>query len=76
MALFQITVKQNHYSNGIKLEKGMSVEVSSSYSNPLTTNGGHEVQDAFLRKYGLDLKKNGGGSVTGLSVYLEVKKIN
>ncbi len=72
MALFLITVKQNHYSNGIKLEKGMSVEVSSSYSNPLTTNGGHEVQDAFMRKYGLDLKKNGGNS----SVWLDVKKIS
>ena len=72
MALFLITVKQNRYSNGIRLEKGMSVEVSSSYSNPLTTNGGHEVQDAFIRKYGIDLKKNGGNS----SVYLEVKKIN
>jgi len=72
MALFLITVKQNHYSNGIKLEKGMSAEVSSSYSNPLTTNGGHEVQDAFMRKYGLDLKKNGGNS----SVWLEVKRNN
>lgn len=72
MALFLITVKQNKYSNGIKLEKGMSVEASSNYSNPLTTNGGHEVQDAFMRKYGLDLKKNGGNS----SVYLDVKKIN
>jgi len=71
MALFLITVKQNHYCNGIKLEKGMSVEVSSSFSNPLTTNGGLEVQDAFMRKYGLDLKKNGGNS----SVYLDVKKV-
>lgn len=71
MALFEITVKQNNYCNGIRLEKGMSVEVSSSYSNPLLTNGGHEVQDAFMRKYGLDLKKNGGNS----TVYLDVKKI-
>ncbi len=72
MALFLITVKQNHYSNGIKLEKGMTVELSSSYSNPVTTNGGHEVQDAFMRKYGLDLKKNCGLS----TVYLDVKKMN
>ena len=70
MALFEITVKQNHYANGIKLEKAMNVEVSSSYSNPLTTNGGLEVQDAFMRKYGLDLKKNCGNS----DVYLLVKK--
>jgi len=72
MALFLITVKQNNFCNGIHLEKGMTVEVSSTYSNPLTTNGGHEVQDAFMRKYGLDLKKNGGNS----SVWLDVKKIN
>ncbi len=71
MALFLITVKQNHFANGIRLEKGMSVEVSSNYSNPLTTNGGHEVRDAFMRKYGLDLKKNGGNS----GVYLDVKKL-
>ena len=58
MALFLITVKQNHYANGIRLEKGMTVEVSSKYSNPITTNGGHEVVDAFMRKYGIDIKKN------------------
>ncbi len=72
MALFLITVKQNNYSNGIKLEKGMTVELSSSYSNPVTTNGGHEVQDAFMRKYGLDIKKNCGLSTS----YLDVKKLN
>ncbi|MFB9842470.1 DUF6140 family protein [Mucilaginibacter ginsenosidivorans] len=72
MSLFRIVVKQKHYANGIKLEQGMSVEVASSYSNPLTTNGGHEVQDAFIRKYGIDLKKNCGLS----SVYLDVHKIS
>lgn len=72
MALFAITVKQNKYSNGIHLEKGMSVEISSNYTNPLTTNGGHEVIDAFMKKYNLDLKKNGGNS----SVWLDVKKLN
>lgn len=72
MALFKITVKQNNYSNGIRLEKGMSVEVSSNYSNPVTTNSGHEVVDAFRRVYGIDIKKNGGLS----TVYLDVKKIN
>lgn len=71
MALFLITVKQNKHANGIRLEKGMSVEVSSSYSNPLTANGGLEVQDAFMCKYGIDLKKNGGNS----GVYLDVKKL-
>ncbi|MBC6426429.1 MAG: hypothetical protein GDA51_08190 [Ekhidna sp.] len=72
MALFRITVKQNKYSNGIRLEKGMTVDVSSRYSNPVTTNGGHEVIDAFQRMYGIDIKKNGGLS----TVYLDVKKVN
>ena len=71
MTLFLLTVKQDKHSNGTKLEKGISVEVSSSYSNPLTTNGGHEVQDAFMRMYRLDQKKNGGNS----SVFLDVKKM-
>lgn len=57
MALFRITVKQNKYANGIRLEKGMTVDVSSTYSNPVTTNGGHEVIDAFQRMYGIDIKK-------------------
>lgn len=76
MALFTVTVKQTRISNGIRLEKGMSVEVVSIYTNPLTTNGGLEVQAAFERKYGIDLKKCGGGSITANGAYLEVKKIS
>ena len=72
MALFRITVKQNKTSNGISLEKGMTVDVSSMYSSPLSTNGGQEVIDAFQRIYGIDIKKNGGLS----SAYLDVKKVN
>ncbi len=49
----------------------MTVEVSSKYSNPITTNGGHEVADAFIRKYGIDIKKNCGLS----SSYLDLKKL-
>jgi len=60
MALFKITAKQNSHSNGLRLEKGMSVQVDSRYSsNPIVRNGGQEAQDAFMRIYGLDLKKLG-----------------
>jgi hypothetical protein len=71
MALFKITVKQNVLTNGVRLEKGMSVEVVSTYGNPVSTNGGKEVVDAFMRKYGVDLKKAHALS----SVYLETVKI-
>ncbi len=72
MALFRITVKSSRVVNGIRLEKGMSVDVPSRYTNPVNTNGGHEVQDAFLRIYGVDLKKANCLSM----LYLDVKKIN
>jgi hypothetical protein len=46
MTLFKITAKQNSHSNGLRLEKGMSVEVASKYmSNPIVVNGGLEVQE-------------------------------
>ena len=72
MPLYLITVKQNNICNGIHLEKGMSVEVTARASgNPATTNGGKDIIDAFMRKYGIDLKKNNGCS----PAYLETTKI-
>lgn len=72
MPLFRVTVKTAKNSNGIRIEKGMSVEVvTSSMSNPLTTNGGQVVTDAFMRIYGIDAKKAGILS----TVYLDVQRI-
>ena len=72
MPLFRITVKTAKNTNNIRLEKGMSVEVvSNSMSNPVVTNGGQSVADAFMRIYGVDIKKAGALSM----VYLDVQKI-
>lgn len=72
MPLFRISVKQSKNSNGIRLEKGMSVEiVSDSFNNPVSTNGGQSVVDAFYRIYGVDIRKAGALSM----VYLEVKRV-
>lgn len=58
MARFIVTTRRTKICNGIRIEAGMSVEVVSKYmSNPVTTNGGKEVVDAFLRIYGIDIKK-------------------
>ncbi len=57
MALFRATVKYTRITNGVRLEKGMSVDFPSSYGSPLSTNGGKEVIEAFMRHYGVDLKK-------------------
>ena len=58
--LYRVTVKNSKNCNGIRLERGMSVDVvTNSMSNPVTTNGGQPVADAFMRIYGIDIRKAG-----------------
>ena len=72
MARFRITTKHVKNCNGIRIEPGMSVEViTQSMSNPVSTNGGQPVIDAFYRIYGIDAKKAGILS----TVYLDVQRI-
>ena len=72
MPQYRITVKQMKNANGVRIEKGMSVDVvTSSFSNPLLTNGGQSVADAFMRIYGIDIKKAGALNTS----YLDVVKI-
>lgn len=71
--LYRITVKQNKNSNGVRLDKGMSVEVvTNSFSNPVNTNGGQCVVDAFMRIYGVDIKKAGALNM----VCLDCQRVN
>lgn len=70
--LYKVTVKSNLNSNGVRLEKGMFVEVASQ-SLPLSTLQGKEsVTNAFKAKYGVDVKK----ACALQSIYLDVVKIN
>ena len=70
--LYRITVKNSKLSNGIRVEKGMSVDVvTNSMSNPVVTNSGQAVVDAFMRIYGIDIKKAGALSMA----YLDVERI-
>lgn len=72
MPLFRVTVKQMKLTSGIRIEPGMSVDVvTNSMSNPLTTNGGQPVADAFMRVYGIDMKRIGALS----TVYLDIKQM-
>ena len=69
MAIFQITTKNRKQANGIRIEPGMSVQVvTQSMSNPVTTNGGQVVIDAFMRIYGIDIKKAGCLNMVELEV--------
>ena len=70
--LYRITVKNSKLTSRIRVEKGMSVDVvSNSMSNPVVTNGGQAVVDAFMRIYGIDIKKAGALSMA----YLDVERI-
>lgn len=72
MPLYRVTVKQHKVSNGLRIERGMSVDVvTNSISNPVSTNGGQTVNDAFMRLYGIDLKKIGALNM----IYLDVQRI-
>ena len=69
MARFIITTKHIKNTNGIRIEPGMSVQVvTQSMSNPITTNGGQVVIDAFMRIYGIDIKKAGCLNMVELDV--------
>ena len=72
--LYKVTVKSNLISNGVRLEKGMYVEVASQSSSPLlsTLQGKELVNNAFKAKYGVDVKK----ACALTSLYLDVVKIN
>ena len=67
MPLFRVTVKNSKNTNGVRIERGMSVDVvTNSMSNPVTTNGGQPVVDAFMRIYGIDIRKVGALSMAWL----------
>jgi len=70
MGLYKITAKQTGSWGGIKMEKGMSVEVI--YNNPpLNYSEGKEfVRKALLNKYNIDYKN------LLSATYFEQTKIN
>ena len=72
MPLYRVTVKQMKVANGLRIEKGMTADVvTNSICNPVVTNGGQLVNDAFMRLYGIDLKKLGALNM----VYLDVNRV-
>ncbi|MBR6091587.1 MAG: hypothetical protein IKQ09_02075 [Bacteroidales bacterium] len=69
MMLYRITVKSPKNTNGVRIERGMSVDVvTNSLSDPVSTNGGQAVADAFMRIYGIDIRKAGALSRAWLDV--------
>lgn len=60
MPIFRFTVKHSGNCNTIQYSQGMTVDViTRTTTNPLFSNGGKEVADAFMNKYHIDIKKAG-----------------
>ena len=65
-------MKSQKISNVIRIERVMSVDVvTNSISNPVVTNGGQAVVDAFMRIYGIDIKRLGALTMA----YLDCQRI-
>ncbi len=71
MALYKITTKREFINGNLLIDKGLIVQVSSFAANPLYYDEGNDVNNAFKRIYGIDLKPLGLLSNT----FLEVEKI-
>lgn len=58
MALWKISVKNSGSTNGVRLEKGMSVEfVTKTSSPPSFVQNKEQIAMLFMSKYGVDLLK-------------------
>ena len=70
--VYRVTVKSSKLTSGIRVERGMSVDVvTNNITNPVTANGGQAVADAFMRIYGIDIRRAGALSMA----YLDVQRI-
>lgn len=71
MALFKITSKRSvSLTGGVRLEKGMSVEVIDSNNPLLTTRGKEKIREAIKSKYGQDIRQHAS------STYFESERLN
>ena len=69
MALYKVIVTRNVLANGVRLDRGMGVEVNTpTVTNPVSTNNGSLVKDAFMRIYGVDLNPVWASVRSGLQV--------
>lgn len=57
--LYQVTVKQRYNGSNVRIEPGMSVQISSnSMCSPLSSmDGKRAIANAFMRIYGIDLSR-------------------
>lgn len=74
MPLYRITTKMRKDCNGIRIEPGMSVQISTQCCASPVNAGPSEQQkvaDAFMNVYGIDLRRAGALN----AAYLQTERI-
>jgi hypothetical protein len=69
MAIFEVKTKEKMNVDGEFVDKGLSIQISSIYSNPFDELD--KIHKAFMRVHGLDFKTTGYLNMG----YLEFKRI-
>ena len=73
MPIWKVTIKSKDRCNGELIEKGMTVEIVLPVGTPWNTQQGKDkIAQAFMSKYGVDMKKAHWLS----SVWLDVVQIS
>ncbi len=57
MSLYKVRTKYRKCSNGVNIEPGMEVQVLTPVNSLVQVNNWQYVEDAFMRVYGISLRK-------------------
>ena len=57
MALYRVRTKRRKCCNGVNIEPGMEVQVVTPLNNTVQVNNWQYVEDAFMRVFGISLRK-------------------
>jgi len=57
MSLYRVKTKCRKCCNGVNIEAGMEVQVVTPLNNTIQVNNWQYVEDAFMRVFGISLRK-------------------
>ena len=57
MSVFIVKTKRRKCCNGVNIEAGMEVQVVTPLNNTVQVNNWQYVEDAFMRVFGISLRK-------------------
>ena len=68
MALYRVRTKRRKCRNGVNIEPGMEVQVVTPLNNTVQVNNWQYVEDAFMRVFGISLRKANCLNISDLEI--------